>query len=159
MSTCKFYKSGWVNHFCTRRGKEEQVPESHVRSYCNGWAANYDKCPAYRVVTDGSGCYISSACAAARGLADDCRELTALRQFRDGWLKRQPFGAAAIAQYYAAAPEIVLKIDARSDRALVYEKMYTDYIRPCVALINSGNHQKAYEHYTLMVDMLVSEYV
>lgn len=31
-----------------------------------------------------SGCYLTSACVNAKGLPDDCEELTVLRNFRDG---------------------------------------------------------------------------
>ena len=39
-----------------------------------------------------STCFLTSACVAARGLPDDCAELTALRAFRDGYVRSQPEG-------------------------------------------------------------------
>ena len=55
-------------------------------------------------------CYLTTAVCAAEGKADDCAELTALRSFRDGWLKDNG-GQALIDRYYDMAPTMVTLLD------------------------------------------------
>jgi hypothetical protein len=83
----------------------------------------------------------------AKGLPDDCRELTVLREFRDGWLKNQPGGLAEVAEYYATAPEIVKKINGKVNAEQVWLRLYETLVCPCVALIQQGKMEEAHEIY------------
>ena len=58
----------------------------------------------------GGGCFLTTAVVAMRGEADNGPTLTALREFRDGWLASTPEGRALIAEYYVMAPRIVAAI-------------------------------------------------
>lgn len=60
--------------------------------------------------SDHGGCFLTTAVVAMRGEADDGPTLTALRNFRDGWLAETEEGRAMIAEYYALAPGIVAAI-------------------------------------------------
>ena len=108
MATCKFFKPGW-NNYCTAKGRDERVPASHVKTYCDGWSANHEKCPAYKAASSGSICFITTACVTSLGCPDDGYELTAFRKFRDKWLKLQPNGVSVIEKYYAVAPQSTRK--------------------------------------------------
>ena len=87
----------------------------------------------------------------AKGLPDDCRELTVLREFRDGWLKNQPGGLAEVAEYYATAPGIVMKINGKPDAKQVWLRLYETLVCPCVALIQQGKMEEAHELYRARV--------
>ena len=120
--------------------------------YCRNY--DYDDCPIYKRDSSG-GCYLTSACTAARGLPDDCHELQTLRHFRDNWLKKQPDGVLLIARYYEIAPKIVTAIDAREDRLDVYERIYQELVTSCVKMIEEENFQDAlelYRKYTLRLE-------
>lgn len=104
------------------------------------------------------GCYITTACMTARGLPDDCEELTALRAFRDGYLVTRANGWSLIELYYRYAPLIVEEIDEREDALTIYDQLY-NVIRTCVDAIGRGDDEFAYTTYCDMVVRLMEEYV
>ena len=76
--------------------------EKAVRGYMKEHGLNPDKyykpdgknTPSGSKENDNGGCYLTTACVAARGLPDTCAELQTLRAFRDGILTRRPGGPA-----------------------------------------------------------------
>ena len=154
--SCPFYKfesNGWFggDYYCVKQ--EKAVDSDTYYKYCRNY--DYDDCPIYKGGSSSSGCFLTSACTAARGLPDDCRELQTLRSYRDNWLKKQPDGILLIAKYYEIAPKIVAAIDARPDRLAIYDKLYTELILPCVQMIDAGsNHDalKLYQNTTLTLE-------
>ena len=69
--SCPFY---WYNHHYACRKSGKDVNEDTYYKYCRNY--DYDDCPIYKG-NDSGGCFLTSACTEARGLPDDCRELTA----------------------------------------------------------------------------------
>ena len=92
-------------------------------------------------------CFVTTACIRARGLPDDCEELTTLRWFRDTYLRSRLDGEADIRRYYALAPALVERINARSDAAEIWERAYTEMVLPCVRLIQRQRWEEAYALY------------
>ena len=104
---------------------------------------SYDECPIYKDNPNSGGCYLTSACVEAKGLPDDCEELTVLRNFRDNWLKQQPGGAEEIAEYYMTAPQIVAEINKQADAREIWNELYDALVVPCVKLIQAGAMEQA----------------
>ncbi len=100
--------------------------------------------------THSGGCYLTTACVSRKGLADDCKELTVLRQYRDSYLKSRSDGEALIRAYYETAPYLVEQISLRDDAAEIYDHIYV-YICECVRLIEEEKHQQALDRYRDMV--------
>lgn len=98
----------------------------------------------------GGGCFLTTACCQYRGLPDDCRELTELRAFRDGWLAETEEGWALTAEYYAVAPGIVERIQASPRREAILERIYTE-IGGILVPIRRGDNEAAVEAYRAMV--------
>lgn len=98
-----------------------------------------------------SKCFLTSACVHHRGLADDCRELTVLREFRDGYLSAQPAGPSLIAEYYARAPGLVDAILGSSQPAEQLERIWQDIVL-CVRDIDDGQPISALHRYQAMVE-------
>jgi hypothetical protein len=92
-------------------------------------------------------CFITTAVARARGLPDDCDELTALRGYRDRYLA----GHADVTAYYRIAPMIVRAIAARPDAAAIWRIVYEDYLAPIVAMVRAGHDAEAHAAYRAMV--------
>lgn len=128
----------------------DRVGQDTYRDFCS-YTDGHKKCPFYAAFQKDShqsdGCYLTSACVAARDLPDDCEELTVLRGFRDGWLKEQSYGAASVAEYYRLAPGIVEQIDLRPDRIRIYDEIYENVVAPCVRFIRSGAYEQAFSLY------------
>jgi hypothetical protein len=96
-------------------------------------------------------CFLTTACCAEVGLADDCFELTALRRYRDRVLAVSPGGAAEIELYYALAPVLLSGLQRKpSKRDLL--RLYYTHILPCALLAMCGLNGAAHRRY---VDMMV----
>ena len=108
--------------------------------------------------SSGTGCFLTTACCSYKGLADDCEELTALRKFRDGYLRKQKGGEAMVDEYYAVAPKIVEKIDACDQRDAVYAEIYETVTR-CVALYKNEEYERVTQLYVQMVSKLKDKYL
>ena len=96
---------------------------------------------------DNSGCYLTTACVAARGLPDTCAELQMPRAFRDGVLARQSGGQQEIERYYQMAPGIVAAINQQEDAAQIWNRVYEELVEPCVRMIHEGKDEEAYRLY------------
>ena len=99
-------------------------------------------------------CFITTAACECLGKADDCYELTLLRQFRDGWLAVQPDGEELIREYYRIAPPIVEQLNHAEQRDAIYLDIWNRYILPCVRLIEQHDYQACLEHYETMLQNL-----
>lgn len=105
-----------------------------------------------------SRCFITTAVCLTLGKPDHCEELSAMRTFRDQWLRDQPGGSAIIEEYYATAPDIVSEIDKRSDRKAIYADIYEQYIKPCVANAKKEDYNECKRIYLDMVHSLKATY-
>ena len=157
--SCPFYKydGGWFggDYYCT---KQEKAGDSDTYyKYCRNY--DYDDCPIYKHQSSSGGCFLTSACTAARGLPDDCHELTVLRSYRDNWLKQQPDGVLLIAHYYEVAPKIVGAIDKLENRLEIWDGVYRELVMPCVKMIEDGRYQEALELYHSFVTKYKKRYL
>lgn len=99
------------------------------------------------------GCFLTTACTAARGLPDDCHELTTLRAFRDTYMRSLPNGPALIDEYYEVAPRIVAAIERRDDRRALLDALY-NRVTEAVRLIEADRLADAFTLYADMVQAL-----
>ena len=104
------------------------------------------------------GCWLTTATVTARGLPDDCAELTAMRRLRDVHVKSLPHGNAILWDYYDTAAEIVASIQAEPNAAEIWEAIYTETIVPCVALIQAERYAEAYGIYRARFNQLRAQY-
>ncbi len=102
-------------------------------------------------------CYLTTACVQHRGLGDDCRELTVLRAFRDGYLSAQPHGPALIGEYYRHAPGLVRAISGSPNANRIWEWIYR-VIQGCVRDIARGRPEQAEAAYRVMVAELLAAF-
>ena len=100
---------------------------------------------------DSGGCFITTSVCQNFGKPDDCYELTAFRNFRDGWLMNQSDGKNLIAEYYSIAPKIVDKINMRTNAAKIYCDIWENYLKPCLNFIENGNYIQCKSKYIEMV--------
>ena len=96
-------------------------------------------------------CLLSSACVAARGLPDDCDELTTLRKFRRDHLEGTPRGNMILQEYQTISGQILRWIEGRSDRKLLYDDLYRRLVRGTVELIRVEQIEAAINHYQAIV--------
>ena len=104
-------------------------------------------------------CYLTTACIVAKNLPDDCAELQTLRNFRDNYLKNLPEGEAEIAEYYATAPLIVKKVNLLPDANLIWTKLYSELVEPCVKMIHEGKLEETHRLYRTTALRMQAEYL
>ena len=151
-----YYDSGYSCALKREKEGNSSIDSDTVHRYC--WGYHYEECPRYKDRNGSGGCFLTSACTEARGLPDDCRELTILRAFRDGYMKELPEGQTEICQYYHIAPAIVNRIRAMPNAKMIFDKIYVELVLPCVELIQSGNNEAAYHKYRDYVQSLRVQY-
>lgn len=150
---------GWMGSYACKATRERiQTGSAIYEHYCHNYESSYKQCPHFRPAPDDKNCFLTSACAGAKHLPDDCRELTVLRAFRDGWLSDQPGGREEIKEYYRIAPGIVAAIHASPDRPAILEKLYDELVLPCVRLIEAGDNEAAHALYRKTVETLKKVY-
>jgi hypothetical protein len=95
------------------------------------------------------GCFMTTACVEARGLPDDCYELSLLRLFRREYVAKLPDGQEVLAEYRAKAPRVVAAINALppSEALATWEDLYERGVRPAVTLITNGAWDEAFAIY------------
>jgi hypothetical protein len=109
------------------------------------------------VINQPSGpCFITTAVCEYFNKPDDCYELTALRHFRDMWLKFQPDGEELVKKYYEMAPRIVERLNETpdSERDAIYNRLWEDYIQPCIRHIEAREYEACKRRYIAMIDFL-----
>lgn len=151
--SCPYY---WYNYHYACRKSGKDVNEDTYDKYCKNY--DYGDCPIYKG-NDTSGCFLTSACVEAKGLPDDCYELTTLRKFRDEYLANLECGKCEIAHYYHVAPAIVEKIKANKDSNTFFERIYIELVVPCVKMIEEANLSGAHKHYRDYVVALEKRYL
>lgn len=104
-------------------------------------------------------CYVTTAVCRSLDKPDGCYELKTLRDYRDRYLASSPGGRETIRQYYNIAPTIVKRIERQENADEVYQKIWEEYLEPCIGLIEQGKMEECREVYTNMVHELEREYL
>ena len=103
-------------------------------------------------------CFITTAVCEYFNKADDCYELTNLRQFRDEWLSCQPEGKELIIEYYDIAPIIVKNLEILPAKDTIYNELWNNYISLCLKHIENNEYQRCKELYISMVSYLKKKF-
>ncbi|MSS63759.1 CFI-box-CTERM domain-containing protein [Velocimicrobium porci] len=103
-------------------------------------------------------CYITTAVCEYQNKDDDCYELTMFRRFRDTYLREQENGEALIEEYYEFAPQIIKQIEFIRNEDEVYPLIWSNYLQPCLRLIETGDYEACFMLYKGMVNTLKERY-
>ena len=152
---CPFlvFEGGIFGSYKCKKRNDEVVSSSSTlyKEYCGNYESGYSRCPHFIGKQNDGSCFLTTACVEHKGLLDDCHELTAMRYMRDEWLAKQPGGQDEIDKYYEIAPGIVERINMCDDAGDIWERLYQEYILPCVAAADAGEYEKAHDLYVAMV--------
>lgn len=103
-------------------------------------------------------CYVTTAVCQSLQKPQDCRELMLMKQYRDTYLLQRKDGEMLIDAYYDIAPTLVKRIEKGENPELKYRYLWETYLKPCVAMIESGANEECCRLYRQMVEELRSEY-
>lgn len=113
-----------------------------------------------RIKNGGGGCYITSAICTVLDKGDDCDELQTFRQFRDQVMHPNPKWRKLIQEYYKTAPDLAEKLQEHPDSRALCEKLYREFLKPCLNLIQEKRHSDAinlYQYMTLYCQGIVAK--
>lgn len=136
------------------RYSRQQLSSRTAQDIC--MSSRYVDCADYKNATR---CFITTSVCLTLGKSNRCEELSAMRSFRDDWLRDQPDGPALIEDYYKVAPSIVEAIDQEQNRKDIYESIYQEYILPCVKCVREKDFAESKRIYIHMVDTLKGQYL
>lgn len=150
-----YYQSGYCCALKREKEGSSSIDSDTVHRYC--WGYHYEDCPRYKAEHSSGGCFLTSACVEAKGLPDDCYELTTLRMFRDEYLAKQECGKCEIAHYYSVAPKIVEQIKRDPDAPRILDQIYNELVVPCIIHIEQKQFSAAHQLYRNYVTMLAQK--
>lgn len=155
-----YYECGYCCALKREKEGYSSIDSDTVHRYC--WGYHYEECPRYKAhnpSSGGGGCFLTSACVEAKGLPDDCHELTVLRKFRDEFMKSLPNGQQEIQNYYLIAPAIVNAIKGNTLSKEIFDSIYNELVIPCVELIEKGLLESAFQKYRSYTLELQAKYL
>jgi hypothetical protein len=139
-----------IKHLCAECGSEL----GRRYTYCRRCGKNrYRFCDDYCFEDHNEGhsaggdddCPISTVVCNGLGLADDCSDLTILREFRDSYLMKHGYSKEVI-DYYSKAQGLADKISTRAEIDPTFLRtLYVFYIQPSIHHINDGNFKDAHK--------------
>lgn len=104
-------------------------------------------------------CYITTAVCESLGKGPDCYELSVLKKYRDEQLETTPEGKALVEEYYNIAPTIVKRMEKEPDKKALYQKLYENYLMPCIREIENQEYEACQSRYQDMVLELKERYL
>lgn len=104
-------------------------------------------------------CFLTTACVFHKGLADDCKELTTLRNLRATKMNPNPKYQKLISEYELVAPKMLINIDKAENRSEILDAIYAKLVLPSVALIEEGKNTEAIEYYADFVNEMKTLYL
>lgn len=104
-------------------------------------------------------CYITTAVCESLGKPDDCYELELLRNYRDDFLIGEDAGRDVVQEYYNVAPTIVKRINKEDNAKDIYAGIWSEYLIPCIQLIEAKKLYDCKEVYSNMVYDLQKKYL
>lgn len=104
-------------------------------------------------------CYITTAVCQSQNKPDDCYELCAFRDFRDGYLMQSGEGRRLVEEYYDIAPGLVMLINMEKHPDEIYGSIYEKHLMPCLRLIEDGRKHECRDRYMSMVRELEEKYL
>ena len=137
--------------------RDQEISRDVYREYCEYYSSSKN-CP-FRKSSSSTGCFLTTACVAAKNLPDDCYELETLRGFRDSYIKELANGEKLIKEYYDIAPKIIEAIEKEPDVDCIFKKLFEKLVQPCVHYIEQGQNETAYVLYEKTVISLKEKYL
>lgn len=148
-----------------RSGAKEDDMKKLTAAICDRWALsfkNHIQVSDYESIKAGFKqklCFVTTAVCQGLHKPQDCRELTMMKRYRDGYLMNQEDGAAVIHEYYDIAPTIVKRIAKEASPEEKYLYLWNNYIRKCVELVEQSRNEQCREVYEQMMAELREEYL
>lgn len=104
-------------------------------------------------------CFVTTAVCRGLRKPPDCKEITLMKQFRDGYFSESEEGKLLIQEYYDIAPTIVKRISRENNPEEKYLYLWNTYIKRCVEHIENGRNEECSQLYKAMMAELKEEYM
>lgn len=108
---------------------------------------------------EGEDCFLTSACVYHKGLPDNCKELTTLRNLRETKMNPNLEYQKLIAEYEIIAPQMLMNINNAENKNEILDVIYNQLVLPSVALAEAGKEDEAIKLYADFVREMKSIYL
>lgn len=109
--------------------------------------------------SEGSNCFLTTACVTHKGLSDNCTELGTLRKLRQEYMRTTPEGEALLQIYDRLGPALVNAINSADNKSEILEYMYQKMILPAVELVKDNKPADAISYYKIFTQALSERYL
>lgn len=146
-------------------GRQKEETKRLTDMICGRWQEAFGariQAADYEVIRSGFKqklCFVTTAVCRGLNKPADCREITLMKQFRDGYFSRNEEGRRLIGEYYDIAPTIVKRIAREANPGEKYLYLWNTYIRKCVDLITRDENERCGRLYRSMMAELKEEYM
>lgn len=146
-------------------GGREEERKKLTTAICDRWAVsfkNHIQASDYESIKGGFKqklCFVTTAVCQGLHKQQDCKELTMMKQYRDGYMLSLENGEALIHEYYDIAPTIVKRIAKEASPEEKYLYLWNHYIKKCVELLEHNQNEQCKDLYEAMMTELREEYL
>lgn len=154
-----------VNAWMKRDGAGAEETKQLTDVICTDWQEAFGTCiqaSDYEAIQAGFKqklCFVTTAVCRGLNKPQDCKEITLMKQFRDGYFSESEEGKQLIQEYYDIAPTIVKRISRESNPEEKYLYLWNTYIKRCVEYIEGGRNEECSQLYKAMMAELKAEYM
>lgn len=148
-----------------RDGASDEETKQLTDVVCAGWQEAFGTCiqaSDYESIQAGFKqklCFVTTAVCRGLRKPQNCKEITLMKQFRDGYFSESEEGKRLIQEYYDIAPTIVKRISREDNPEEKYLYLWNTYIKRCVEYIEDGQNEECNRLYKAMMTELKEEYM
>ena len=113
----------------------------------------------FKYNADAEDCFLTSASVFHKGLADDCKELTMLRNLRENVMKPDKKYHQLISEYEIIAPQMLSNIYKADNKGEILDGIFNHLVIPAVSLVEAGKNIEAILYYKDFVEVMKQRYI
>ena len=152
------YGKYYCNKKCERHLATDTACYSYTKAYSRDSGAIKNAIDFSKGKSSNSGCYITTMLCDILKLSDSNYYLNTLRMFRDNYLSKNEEYKGILVEYDIIGPMICSNLINDKQNKLIAARMFFNYIKPVVSLINDKMYKDAISLYKLMINQLKELY-
>ena len=144
-------------YYCNKKWDRHLATDTACGSYTKAYSRDrgtIENAIDFSKVKNNSGCYITTMLCDILKLSDSNYYLNTLRNFRDNYLAKDNQYKELLVEYDIVGPQICHYLLVDRQNKLIAAKMFFNYIKPVVSLINDKMYIDAINRYKMMIEAL-----
>lgn len=144
-------------YYCNKKWDRHLATDTACDSYTKAYSRDrgtIENAIDFSKGKNNSGCYITTMLCDILKLSDSNYYLNTLRNFRDNYLAKDNQYKELLVEYDIVGPQICHYLLVDRQNKLIAAKMFFNYIKPVVSLINDKMYIDAINRYKMMIEAL-----